>query len=71
MKIAPLILPGPEKGAITPVYLASSDEVEEVSGQYFYKNKAVASSKASYDLDCAQKLWELSLEMTGLDKSLI
>ena len=71
MKIAPLLLPGPEKGARTSVYLASSDEVEDVSGQYFYKDKALASSKSSYDLDCAQKLWDLSLEMTGMDKSII
>lgn len=71
MKILSLLLPGPEEGAKTPVYLASSPEVEDVSGQYFYKSKAIASSKASYDLDCAQKLWDLSLEMAGLDKSLI
>ena len=61
----------PEKGAETSVYLASSSEVEDRSGQYYKKMKPVSSSKTSYNLDSVQKLWDLSLEMTGLGKSLI
>ena len=69
MKLAGNFMLSPEKGA--SVYLASSPEVETKSGQYFKNKKPVSSSKASYDLDSAKKLWDLSLEMTGLDKSLI
>ncbi len=61
----------PEKGAETSVYLASSPEVEDRSGQYYKKMKPVSSSKTSYNLDSVQKLWDLSLEMTGLEKSFI
>ena len=61
----------PERGAETSVYLASSPEVEDRSGQYYKKMKPVSSSKTSYNLDSVQKLWDLSLEMTGLEKSFI
>lgn len=55
-----------ELGADTCVYLASSDEVEGVSGKYFKGRKAVRSSKASYNLEEARKLWEISEEILGL-----
>jgi retinol dehydrogenase 12 len=56
----------PEEGAQTSVYLASSAEVAGVSGKYFIKSKAVPSSPYSYDLNAARRLWDCSLEMTGL-----
>ncbi len=61
----------PEEGAETSVYLASSEEVKDQSGQYFKKMKPVSAAKASYDLDSVQRLWDLSLEMTGLKESFI
>ena len=54
----------PAQGAETAVYLASSPEVEGVSGKYFVKKKAVPSSAISYDEDVARRLWEVSEEMT-------
>jgi NAD(P)-dependent dehydrogenase (short-subunit alcohol dehydrogenase family) len=48
------------RGAETSIYLASSPEVEGVTGKYFEKKKAVPSSKASYNQDAIQKLWEIS-----------
>ncbi len=56
----------PEKGAETTVYLASSPEVEGQTGKYFVKKKAKSSSKASYDLASAQRLWEISVETTAI-----
>jgi NAD(P)-dependent dehydrogenase (short-subunit alcohol dehydrogenase family) len=56
----------PEQGARTVVYLATSPEVAGVSGRYFDREKAVASSPASYDEAAAKRLWEVSLELTGL-----
>lgn len=58
----------PEKGAETSVYLASSPEVEGVTGQYFANKKPVASSKASYDEVSAEGLWRISEELTGLSE---
>lgn len=49
-----------QQGAETSVYLASSPEVEGVTGQYFSDKKAVRSSDVSYDAAAAQRLWSVS-----------
>ncbi|WP_042196354.1 SDR family oxidoreductase [Paenibacillus camerounensis] len=49
-----------EKGAETILYLATSSEVEGVSGKYFINKKAVPSSKTSYDPDIRQRLWKVT-----------
>ncbi len=54
----------PAVGAETSVYLAASPEVEGVTGKYFAKRKEKASSKASYDLVSAEKLWNISEALT-------
>lgn len=59
----------PEKGAKTSIYLAASPEVEGVSGKYFVRQKAVESSKISYDQSLASRLWKQSAELTGLSES--
>ena len=56
-----------EAGARTSVYLASSEEVEGVSGRYFVKERPVDSSPESYDEAVARRLWDVSCEMTGLN----
>jgi len=56
----------PEQGAQTSIYLASSPEVEGVTGKYFDKSKPVRSSAASYDNAAAARLWQISAQMTGL-----
>ena len=50
----------PEKGADTLIHLASSPEVEGVSGKYFVEHRAVPSSALSYDTSLAAGLWEMS-----------
>ncbi len=55
-----------EEGAKTSVFLATSPELEGVTGQYFEKQKPVASSAASRDEAAARRLWQLSEEMTGV-----
>ena len=49
-----------EQGADTLVYLASSPEVEGISGRFFVNRRDVASSRLSYDTDLASGLWDLS-----------
>lgn len=56
----------PEEGAATSIYLASSPEVEGVTGKYFERGKPVASSQESHDEALAQRLWEVSSRLTGL-----
>ena len=57
------------RGARPITYLASSPEVEGVSGKYFVEDGLVQSSPASYDTDAALKLWRTSEELTGLPPS--
>lgn len=57
---------GPEKGADTGVYLASSEEVAGVNGAYFVKKRQERSSGVSYGEQTAKKLWKLSEKLVGL-----
>jgi NAD(P)-dependent dehydrogenase (short-subunit alcohol dehydrogenase family) len=50
----------PEKGAETTIYLASSPEVENVSGEYFNKKKIALTSSQAQDADTAERLWRIS-----------
>ncbi len=65
-KFASLFMRSPEKGAETVVFLASSPEVEGVSGKYFIDKKERPSSRESYDEDAAKRLWDVSSQLTGL-----
>ena len=71
MKLHQKIAKSPEKGAETSIFLASSPTIGEKSGGYYINKKAVPSSKLSYDPDAATALWNISLKMCGLEKSLI
>jgi NAD(P)-dependent dehydrogenase (short-subunit alcohol dehydrogenase family) len=65
----PLMRPfmkSPEHGAETSVYLASSPEVEGVTGGYFAGCKRKSSSKRSYDTATAERLWQVSADLVGL-----
>ncbi len=55
-----------EDGAKTQIYLATSDELEGITGKYYDNCKQVSTSRESYNTDVAHRLWELSLSMTGL-----
>lgn len=54
------------EGAATSIYLASSPEVEGVTGKYFADCKEVPSSAASHDVEAQKRLWEISEQMTGI-----
>ncbi len=56
----------PERGADTPVYLASSPDVEGVSGQYFAKGKPKKSHESTYDAATTDRLWQVSADLVGL-----
>ncbi len=60
--MAPFLLT-PEQGAETMIYLASSPEVDGVTGRYFDNKVAVPSSFVSYDPAAARRLWEVSEEL--------
>ena len=63
--IAPLMrraMRSPEKGAETVVYLATSPQVEGVTGKYFVDMQPKYSSRASQEPEAAQRLWQISEE---------
>jgi NAD(P)-dependent dehydrogenase (short-subunit alcohol dehydrogenase family) len=60
INIFKLCLLSPDKGAETSVYLASSDEVKDITGKYFYKCKPVKYAKNSSDREAGKRLWKLS-----------
>ena len=54
-----------DRGAATPVYLATSPEVAGVSGRYFVNCKDTAPADAAFDAELAAELWQLSASLTG------
>jgi hypothetical protein len=65
-RIARSFLLSPEKGAETAVWLAISPEVDGASGGYYEKRRLTNPSSAARDPQAAQRLWELSEQLTGL-----
>ncbi len=63
--VRPFML-SPEQGAQTSIYLASSPEVEGISGKYFANSRAQTSSPVSYDRQLQEQLWTQSERLTGL-----
>ncbi len=62
-----LFVRSPKRGAKTPIYCASSPDIEGISGKYFKKRKEKKSVKASYDEELAKELWDVSVELTNLN----
>ena len=64
--VARLFMKTPAQGASTPIYLASSPQVEGITGRYFVDGKPKTSSKASYDIAAAARLWQVSADLTDM-----
>ena len=64
-RFAMLFADAPEKGAETIVYLASSPDVEGVSGGYFRDCRLARASREAQDDDSARRLWEVSARLAG------
>ncbi len=63
-QLARVVAISPEEGAKTTVYLASSPEVEGITGGYFAKSKPGKPRAAAWDDEAARRLWDLSEAMT-------
>jgi NAD(P)-dependent dehydrogenase (short-subunit alcohol dehydrogenase family) len=53
-----------EEGANTSIFLASSPEVENITGKYWIKSKQEKSSKNSYNTSIQKRLWDISKDLT-------
>jgi NAD(P)-dependent dehydrogenase (short-subunit alcohol dehydrogenase family) len=56
----------PKKGAETSIFLASSDEVKEITGKCFAKKKETMTCPASYDQDLQTCLWKKTESLLSL-----
>ena len=48
-----------DNGADSSIYLSTSDEVQGVSGKYFFKCREIKSSRASYNQEDWKMAWDL------------
>lgn len=65
IKVMAPMMRTPAKGAQTSIYLATSLDVEGVTGKYFSNNKEKKPSSAATNDASAKKLWAISEEMTS------
>ena len=63
-----VVLKTPKEGAQTSIYCAVSEEVDGVSGKYFSDCKEKALMPHALADDDANKLWQLSEDLTKLNK---
>ena len=56
----------PEKGARTHLFMASSPEVEGISGKYFCYCKEAQPSLLAQDPEIRQRLWDWTAKVTGV-----
>ena len=69
-KMLNVIISKPEEGAKPSIYLASSEEVKNLSGYYFKKLKKQALSEIADNDALARQIWVKSLEITKLEEAL-
>ncbi|MFF3574190.1 SDR family NAD(P)-dependent oxidoreductase [Nocardia jiangxiensis] len=60
------LLPGPEAGADTPVWLATSPEPDGVTGRFFVRRREVRTAPHTTDPARLDRLWDISAALTGL-----
>ncbi len=60
----------PAQGAQTSIYLASSPDVEGVTGQFFANSKPKTANKIAYDADMTARLWRISAELVGMKSAI-
>jgi NAD(P)-dependent dehydrogenase (short-subunit alcohol dehydrogenase family) len=66
VRAAKIFAISPEKGAETIIYLASSAEVGNATGLYYYKCKPATPTMEAQDNTTAQRLWQESEKIAGI-----
>jgi len=66
LRLAKTLALSPEKGAATMVFLASSPDVANTNGEYFYKCRPSTPAKAGQDDATAKRLWEETARLAGI-----
>jgi NAD(P)-dependent dehydrogenase (short-subunit alcohol dehydrogenase family) len=55
----------PDKAARGPIYLATSPDMQRISGKFYLRTKPETSKKISYDPDVAARLWTVCDQLTS------
>lgn len=66
VKLMNLFLEDPQKGGERIAYLATSDEVADATGKYFYKTEEREIDISAYGTATTQNLLQIARELTGL-----
>ena len=66
LAMAKLFMISPEQGADAIVYLATSPDVEGLTGDYYERTRRVAPSQIAQDDLTATRLWERSAALVGI-----
>jgi hypothetical protein len=66
VRLSSLFMLSPEKGARTALYLATSPEVEGVTGRYFERCRARKTTQITHDRELASRIWEVTEGLCGL-----
>ncbi len=65
-KLAAPLFDSAETASQTSVYVATAEELSQVSGGYFKKQRPATPSPATLDSQARARLWELSAQLVGL-----
>jgi NAD(P)-dependent dehydrogenase (short-subunit alcohol dehydrogenase family) len=69
--LAPLVARSPAKGAETSIYLASSPNVDGMTGKYVYDSRVISAAPQATDMVVARKLWDASNEIVHRANSVL
>ena len=67
VKLLNIFLEDPQKGGDRMAYLATSQEVADTTGKYFYKTEEREIETPGIGSETANQLWQVAQELTGLD----
>ena len=65
-RVARPLLKTPAQGAEMPIYLASSPNLDGVTGKFFANRKPKTANKIAYDKDLSARLWKVSADLVGI-----
>ena len=68
-KIIKIFMASPEKGARTSIYLASSPDIQTITGKYFGDSREKRPNPISNDKEEAKRLWSICETLTGISTS--
>lgn len=64
------LMPGPDVGADSPVWLARAPEVDGVTGRFFFERTQVETAPHTRDVARCDRLWDESARLVGLSPAL-